>query len=98
MLKSAIVGALLLGVQATAHAGPTGREVAIKTSDLNLADPADRAKLNQRIISACGEASDADPASRNAVRACRADASERALRQGMTEVAAAQKGGATDKQ
>lgn len=87
MLNSAIVGALLLGVQAMAHTGPTEREVAIKTSDLNLADPADQAKLNQRIIVACGEASNADPAGRNAVRACREDAHRKMLVQSATEVA-----------
>lgn len=78
MFKIIFISLMLASVPVMASAEPVSENRTVKVADLDLAAPSGKVQLDQRIVEACGEASNVDLAGRNAVRACRADARAKA--------------------
>ena len=85
--------AALPAAPAAAQAPPAEATLAVSYVDLDLRSEAGIRTLDRRILTAvqqaCGPISDFDPAGRNRIQACRADALERLSGQRDTVIAAA---------
>lgn len=77
LLSALVTAAALLAGPALAQGGAAGplHVIAVPTADLDLRSQSGRQRLDRRLAAAarevCGEASDFDPAGKNAVRRCR---------------------------